>query len=140
MPTPKIDPYLVFDGNCAQAFEFYRDVLGAKIESIIPFKESPMAGSVPAEFGNRTMHAKLLIDGQVVMGSDAPPGQPFEGIGGFSLSANFPTVAQAKKAYDALSAGGAIQMPFDKTFWAAGFSMFKDRFGVAWMVGCEKES
>ena len=140
MPSPKLDPYLTFNGNCAEAFEYYRVHLGAKIESIMPFKDSPMAGDMPPEHQNRTLHAKLLLDGQVLMASDAPPNVPFTGMHGFSLSLNYPTVAKAKAIFEALSAGGSIMMPFGKTFWAEGFSMFSDRFGVPWMVGCEKES
>jgi PhnB protein len=139
MPSPQLDPYLTFNGNCAAAFEYYRVHLGATIESVIPFKDSPMAGSVAPEFENRTMHAKLRLDGQVIMASDAPPGVPFSGMHGFALSLNYPTVAKAKAAYDALVDGGTAQMPFGKTFWAEAFAMLSDRFGVPWMIGCEKE-
>jgi PhnB protein len=68
------------------------------------------------------------------MGSDAMPGQPYGGMKGFSLSLAYPTVAEAKKVFDALSAGGNVTMPFDKTFWSEGFGMLVDRFGAPWMV------
>jgi PhnB protein len=139
MPTPKLDPYLNFDGNCAEAFKFYEKALGAKIEAVMTFANSPMAGQIPPSHADKVMHAKLLLDGQVLMGSDAVPGHPYEGVKGCSLSLNYPTASAAQKAFAALAEGGKVAMPIDKTFWAAAFGMLTDRFGVPWMVGCEKE-
>ncbi len=72
------------------------------------------------------------------MGSDAPPGFGGTPAGGFSLSLNYATVAEAKKAFEALSEGATIAMPLGKAFWAEAFGMLTDRFGTPWMVGCEK--
>ena len=80
------------------------------------------------------MHARLVIGGRVLMGSDAMAGHPYGGMKGFSMSLVYPTVAEAKKVFDALSAGGNVTMPFDKTFWSEGFGMLVDRFGAPWMV------
>lgn len=140
MPVPKLDPYLTFNGNCAEAFRFYEQALGAKIEALMPYSTSAMAAHVPPSHADKLLHARLTIDGQVIMGADAVPGQPYAGLGGFSLSLNYPTAAAAKVAFDALAEGGTIGMPIGKTFWADTFGMVTDRFGVPWMVGCEKEA
>jgi PhnB protein len=140
MPNPKLDPYLVFDGNCTAAFKFYEQVLAAQIEQLTTFGSSPMAAQVPASHADKVMHAKLRLDGQVLMASDAFPGDPHEGFKGFSLSLNYPSAAQASQVFAALAEGGKVRMPIAKTFWADAFGMLTDRFGVQWMVGCEKEA
>lgn len=139
MTERNLDPYLSFSGNCSEAFAFYVERLGAKLESSFTFGQSPMAGQVPPDFANKMMHAKLTLDGRVLMGSDVPPGMPTQPMGGFSLSLNYPTVAAAKAAFAALSDGANVAMPIDKTFWADAFGMLTDKFGVPWMIGCEKE-
>jgi PhnB protein len=73
------------------------------------------------------------------MGSDAPPGR-FHGVTGFSISLNVKTPEEAERLYAALSAKGEIFMPLGETFWAKRFAMFKDQFGVPWMINCEKEN
>lgn len=140
MPLKNLDPYLNFDGTCEAAFRFYEQALGAKIEFISTFAQSPMAGQVPASHGDKVMHAKLVLDGKVIMGSDAPPGYGGKPSGGFNLSLNYATVAEAKQAFAALSEGATIALPIDKAFWADAFGMLTDRFGTPWMVGCEKEA
>jgi PhnB protein len=135
----QLDPYLHLNGNCAQAVKFYEQALGAKVEMLSTFGQSPMGEKMPPEYGDRIMHAKLTFDGQVLMASDTPPGSPANPLSGFSLSLNYPTVSAATQAFQLLAEGGTVQMPLDKTFWAAAFGMVTDRFGVPWMLGCEKE-
>jgi PhnB protein len=84
------------------------------------------------------MHARLVVGDQVLMGGDAPP-QYFTQPQGFSVSLNFKERAEAERVFTAMSEGGAVKMPFQKTFWSAGFGMFVDRFGIPWMVNCEQE-
>ena len=131
---PQLDAYLFFDGTCADAMRFYERTLGGKIEMMMTHAESPVAAESPPGSANRIMHARLVIDGCILMASDAMAGQPYGGMKGFSLSLVYPTVAEAKKVFDALSAGGKITMPLDKTFWAEAFGMLADRFGTPWMV------
>lgn len=135
MPTP----YLNFDGKTTEAFAFYAKVLGGEIEFSQTFGESPMKGDVPPEYQNRIMHATLKLPDGRVMASDTGPWAPYEGpMRSCALSLHFTDTAQARKAFDALAEGGKVGMPFGETFWAAGFGMLTDRFGVAWMVNCEK--
>ena len=131
---PQLDSYLFFDGTCADAMRFYERTLGGKIEMMMTHGESPIAAELPPGGANRILHASLVIDGRILMASDAMPGHPYDGMKGFSLSLVYPTVAEAKKVFDALSTGGKITMPMDKTFWAEAFGMLVDRFGTPWMV------
>ena len=132
----EFSPYLMFDGNCAEAFKFYEQVLGGKIDAIMPFKGSPAAEHVPADWGDKVLHATMTIDGQHLMASDAPPGQ-YATPQGISVSIALKDRDKGETVFNALAEGGTIQMPFQKTFWASGFGMCVDRFGIPWMINCE---
>jgi PhnB protein len=136
----QIEPYLTFNGNCEQALEFYAQCLGGKVQFMQRYGGSPMDNAeLPADWKNKVMHATVEAEGQRFMASDAMPGQPFGGYSGISMSLNIPKdSARAKRVFEALAAGGQVQMPFGKTFWAeGGFGMLTDKFGVPWMVNCE---
>jgi PhnB protein len=129
-----IDPYLTFNGNCGEAFRFYEKVLGGKIEMMMTYDQAPPeAGTVSPGSEKRIMHVRLSVGGQIIMGSDAPP-QHFTPMGGFSVSLAPDSRDKAEKTFKALSEGGKVMMPFQKTFWAEGFGMVVDRFGTPWMV------
>jgi PhnB protein len=130
--------YLTFNGNCAEALAFYAKALGGKVVFSMTFGESPEGGKTPAAYKDKIMHATLEARGHQLMGSDAPPEWPFEGYKGFSLSVAGNDVDDGKKVFDALAAGGKVTMPYGSQFWAAGFGMLTDKFGVPWMVNCEK--
>jgi PhnB protein len=130
---PQLDTYLMFDGTCADAMRFYEKTLGAKLEMMMTHAQSPMAGQTPPGSENRIMHARLDLDGRLLMASDTMPGQP-SGMQGFSLSLMYPTAEAGRGVFDALAAGGKVTMPYQKTFWAEGFGMLVDRFGTPWMV------
>jgi PhnB protein len=133
MPTP----YLTFDGTTLEAFRFYAEVLGGKLEFSQSFGESPAKDSIPEEFRDRTMHATLNLPDGKLMAADAGPWAPFQGsMQSCALSLHFDDAAEGKRVFDALSSRGKVTMPFEKTFWADGFGMLTDRFGVAWMVNC----
>lgn len=132
---PVLDSYLFFNGNCAQAMRFYERTLGAKLEMIMTYGQSPQPEHCPAGSEDRIMHARLVVDGRALMASDTPAGQPNPGMSGFALSLNYPTAAEARRVFDALADGGQVQMPMGKTFWAEAFGMLADRFGTPWMVG-----
>jgi PhnB protein len=132
-----MQPYLSFQGDCAQAFAFYAQALGGKITFLHTFGESPMAAQTPTEHHGKVMHATVEGRGFVLMGSDLPPGMAFDGYKGFSLSVQGKDVADGAALFQALGAGGTVTMPFGPTFWAKGFGMLIDQFGVPWMVNCE---
>ena len=131
----QINGYLLYKGQCKEAFSFYEKVLSGKITMMSTHGESPMADKVAPEWRDKIIHARLEIDGQVIMGSDAPP-QHFQQPQGFSMSIGIPTPAEGERIFQALSEGGTVQMPFQKTFWSSGFGMFTDRYGIPWMVNC----
>lgn len=130
----QINPYLNFDGTCAEAMRFYQNALGGKLE-VMPFADTPMEKDIPSQYRERVMHACLTTaDGQSLMASDAGPWAPYEAPKGMQVTLNYDTAAEGRKAFDAMSQGGQVQMPLDKTFWAEAFGMFTDRFGIQWMV------
>ncbi len=132
------NPYLAFDGTCAEAFRTYEKILGGKLD-LMTNGDSPVADQTPPDQRGRIMHARLeLAGGAVVMGSDAPP-HYFTKPQGFSVSIGVTKTSEGERIFKALSEGGEVKMPFAKTFWAAGFGMCIDRFGIPWMVNCEKE-
>lgn len=135
----QINPYLMFNGQCEAAFRFYEQCLGGKIEAMFPFEGTPASGQVPADWRRKIMHATLVVDGHVLMGSDAPPDR-YQQPQGISISVNVKEPAVAERIFQALATDGHVTMPIQETFWAARFGMLTDRFGISWMVNCEKSS
>lgn len=133
----QLNPYLMFDGQCKAAFEFYEQCLGGKDLYLMTHGESPMADQVLPEWRDKIMHASLIVENLSLMGSDCPPEQ-YEAPKGFSVSINLDDSAKAEQLFQALSEGGKIQMALQETFWAVRFGMLIDRFGIPWMVNCEK--
>lgn len=135
MSKSVIEPYLFFQGHCEEALTFYQTALGAEVQMIMRYKESPEPpppGMVPANWGDKIMHSSLKIGSNIVMASDGcgEVGK-FEG---FSLSISVHTEDEAKKIFDALSESGKVSMPLTKTFWSPLFGMLEDKFGIGWMV------
>jgi PhnB protein len=129
----KLNPYLAFDGQCREAFEFYAKALGGTIAFMQTMGESPMAASTPPEAHGRVMHVTLHIADQVLQGADAPPGQ-FTRPAGFCVALHFDQAADGERVFNTLAEGGYVQMPFQPTFWAKGFGMCIDRFSTPWIV------
>ena len=131
---PQLNAYLAFDGTCAEAMRFYERTLGGKLEALIRNGDTPVAAEMPPGTADRVMHARLVIDGQVLMAGDAMVGQPFDGMKGVSMTLTYPTAAEATRIFNALAEGGTITVPLERTFWAEIFGMLVDRFGTPWMV------
>ena len=132
----QLNPYLLFNGNCAEAFKFYEETLGGKILASFTYNGSPAAEHAPPEWGDKVMHATIAIGDQKLMGSDPPPGH-YEAPKGMSVSISLSDRDKGERIFNALAEGGTTIMPFAKTFWASGFGMCTDRFGIPWMVNCE---
>jgi PhnB protein len=132
-----VNPYLTFNGNCEDAFNFYKSVFGGEFTYFGRFKEMPDDTVVPEEFKEKILHVSLPVSNEtVLMGSDtdpvfAPTVTPGNNI---SLSINAETEDDAKRFFSALSDGGRIIMPLEKTFWGALYGMFTDKFGINWIV------
>ena len=133
----RVNPYLLFDGQCEAAFKFYAKCLGAKIEAMIPHEGTPAAQQVPAEWLKKILHARLSVGDTALMASDAPPGRQKKPEG-FSVSLQVEKPAEAERVFHALAEKGTVQMPIQETFWAARFGMLVDQFGIPWMVNCER--
>lgn len=129
--------YLFFNGQCAEAFNFYEQCLGGKVQAMT-YAGSPMESTIPADWRDKIIHARLTVGDQTLMGSDPPPGH-YQKPQGFSVSISVNDVAEGERIFNRLSEGGTLTMPYQKTFWAAGFGMCVDRFGIAWMVNCEQD-
>lgn len=136
----KINPYLIFNGDCKAAFTFYAQALQGRIDVMMSFGESPAREQFPSDLHNLIIHTCLSVDDQRIMGSDTTPDRPTDDMAGCSISLNVDSIAEAERVFAALSEDGSVQMPLEATFWAARFGMLVDRFGVSWMVNCEKEA
>ena len=132
----QLNAYLLFNGQCEAAFKFYEKCLGGKIEAMMVHAGTPAEQFVPAEWRNKILHARLTVGDAVLMASDAPPGR-YEKPKGFSVSVQVKDPAQAERIFKALSEGGTVTMPMEKTFWAERFGMLVDQFAIPWMVNCE---
>ena len=132
----QLNPYLVFNGQCEEAFKFYEKRLGGKIEAMITHTGTPAEAHVPVEWRNKIMHARLNVSGEVLMGSDSPP-ERYKTPQGFSVSLQFKDAKEAERVFNALAEGGKVGMPLQQTFWAARFGTLVDQFGIPWMINGE---
>ena len=133
-----VNPYLIFNGNCEEAFSFYKSVFGGEFPYIRKYKDMPSDENSPKLSDadtNKVMHISLPIGNTFLMGSDSNAASGEVIIGGnFSISINVENTTEADRLFNGLSAGGNPHMPMSKTFWGAYFGMFTDKFGINWMV------
>lgn len=132
-----INPYLTFNGNAEEAFNFYRSVFGGEFAGgINRFKDSPGSEQMSAQDQQKVMHVALPIgQGDMLMASDTFESMgPFIAGNNFSVSLHPDSEEEAIRLFNGLSDGGKVTMPLDKTFWAKLFGMFTDKFGIQWMV------
>lgn len=134
----KAEAYLFLEGRCEEAIAFYRRALGADVEMMMRFDESPdppPPGMLPPGSGRKIMHASLRVGETLVMLSDGMCGGTAS-FSGFAVSVSVATEAEADRMFGALGEGGTVRMPIGPTFWSPRFGMVADRFGVMWMVNC----
>jgi len=130
----KFVPYLSFDGNCREAFDFYAAVFGGTIKSVTTYGEMPESEKVPAELHNRIVNIQFAADDQELMGADAY--FPYAAPTGITISIQIDDEARAERIFNTFAAGGTVMMPFGPTFWARKFGIVTDRFGTPWMINC----
>ncbi|MFV0681048.1 VOC family protein [Ottowia sp.] len=143
----QFSPYLNFDGDCAEAFAFYAQVLGGQIVHQSTFGEMPPQPGMPPlpkSARQRVMHVHMQVGAQAIMGSDTMPALPgqdanewagaYQKPQGLWVSIGVESDAEGRRVFDALAQGGTVTMPFAATFWSPGFGMVTDRFGTPWMV------
>jgi PhnB protein len=135
----RVTPYLNFNGKCGEAFKFYEKCLKGKITIMLPLAESPAASQFPAEWGQRILHATLIVGDEMIQGSDVMA-EHFDKPQGFRVAIALQDTTEAERIFKELSEGGKLSMPMQQTFWAERFAMFEDRFGTPWMINCGKQS
>lgn len=127
-------PYLMFGGNCREAFTYYQEVFGGELV-LLPLSEAPGGDdAVPAEQADLIMHAALTYDDHLLMASDDIGNDDFHGVHGMNVCYSAPDVDDAKRVFTALADGGAVTMPLEETFFSPMFGMCIDRFGTPWMI------
>ncbi|MCE9612108.1 MAG: VOC family protein [Chthoniobacter sp.] len=142
MSKTLVQPYLTFGGRCEEALEFYKRAIGAQVEMVMYFEEapeSPPPGMLAEGFEKKVMHCSFRVGESVVMASDGC-GPDEAKFNGFSLSLSMPGEADARRVFSALSNGGTVKMPLDRTFWSPCFGMVEDRFGMGWIVTVPTEN
>jgi PhnB protein len=128
-----VQSYLFFDGKCEEALEFYKGAIGAKVDMLMRYKESPDASQMPPNSADKVMHCAFKVGDTQILASDGHcAGKP--SFQGFGLALNAKNDAEAEKLFGALEKGGQVLQPLTKTFFASKFGMVNDRFGVMWLV------
>jgi PhnB protein len=133
----RVVPYLLFKGQCEEAFRFYAETLGGKIEVMTRHAGTPGGEHVPAGMQEKILHARMSLGSQVLMASDTPA-ETYTAPQEFMVALLIDDPGDAERAFTALSEGGSVTMPIGETCWSVRFGMCVDRFGIPWMVNCEK--
>ena len=131
----KLNTYVNFAGSCAEAFRFYEKHLGGKVGMVMTRAELPDQSQVKPESKGAVVHARISIGGTELMGSDVESAQPMRSA---YLSLSVQSDSEAERIYLALSDGGEVFMPMQETFFASRFAQLRDRFGINWMLTCER--
>jgi PhnB protein len=126
----RLDLYVNYRGTCEQAFRFYEQHLGGKITGMIRHGEQPNP-SIPADWAEKVLHARIEIGATVLMGADIPQAEPMRSA---YLSLSVDREEDAERLYAQLADGGEIFMRMEKTPFANRFAMLRDRFGTSWML------
>src|SRR5260370_4365125 len=132
----QFNSYLLFNGDCEEAFKTYEKIFGGKIEAMLTHEGTPASCQVPAEWQKKILHARMTIGNAVLMASDAPPGR-YSKPQGFSVNIGLTDIKDAERIFSALSEGSAVTMAHGETFWANRCCMLSDRFCIPWMVNGE---
>lgn len=138
----KANIYLNFNGNCEEAFNFYKSVLGGELQYLQRVSDSVLKDKVSAEDGNKILYVCLPVSEETaIMGSDVFGPRASSMVNGtnYTISLNVDTKEEADRVYAALSAGGNATMPLSVTFWGAYFGTLTDKFGIQWIVNCNRK-
>lgn len=136
-----ITPYLMFDGQSEEAFEFYRSVFGGGVLNLIRVKDMADAANAPEAAQDLVAHVSLPVDGRtILMASDNTMDAPTTMGNGHYLHIEAESEQEVDTLFSALSAGGTLEMEPQQTEWSRRFGMCTDKFGVRWMVDCGGET
>lgn len=134
---PQINPYINFNGNAEEAFTFYQSVFGGEFLKIMRFKDLSSPDFIVSENeANKIMHIELPIGNNILMANDVPAimGPTNENENRSKISINAESKEEADKLFNGLSVGGQIEMPIGESPWGSYFGMFRDKYGIEWMV------
>jgi len=135
----QINSYLTFNGNCREAMHFYKDCLGGEL-NLQTIGQSPMADKMPAQMKEYILHATLIKDAMVLMGSDMVSDSGMIKGNAVSMALICSSEAEIKNFYQKLSDGGVASHPLENTFWGAVFGDLIDKYGNHWLLNYEKKS
>lgn len=134
---PTINPYINFNGNAEEAFEFYRSVFGGEFANIVRFKDlASDEFQVPEAEADKIMRIELPIGGTVMIANDVPAamGRVSEEENRSKIAVIADSREEADKIFNGLSVGGAVEMPMGESPWGTYFAMFRDKYGIEWTV------
>ena len=138
-----INPHINFNGNAEEAFNFYKSVFGGEFAVLVRFKEMSNPGFTLSENeGNKIMHIALPIGTNVLMGNDIPEfmGKVNEDENRSKISISAASKDEADQLFNGLSVGGTVEMPIDDSPWGTYFAMFRDKFGIEWMMEFDEKN
>jgi len=130
-------PHLTFDGQCETAFKFYQECLHGEITLMMTYENTPMDLQTPSDWGKKISHATFTHAAFMFSGSDALPGH-YQKPQGFALQFNLSDPAEAERIFRAMAENATVQASLQETFWALRFGALVDRFGIPWLINCEK--
>ena len=132
-----INPHINFNGNAEEAFTFYKSVFGGEFAKVMRFKDlSAPEFPISSAEEHKIMHIALPIGKNILMGNDVPEfmGKVNENENRSKIAISAESLEEAEKLFKGLSEGGTVEMPFDESPWGSHFGMFRDKFGIEWMV------
>lgn len=138
-----INPHINFNGNAEEAFNFYKSVFGGEFSQLMRFKDLPDPGfTIPENDANKIMHIALPIGGNFLMANDVPEhmGKTNENENRSKIVISAESQEEADKLFNGLSAGGQIEMPIGNSPWGSYFGMFRDKYGIEWMVNFDPKA
>ena len=138
-----INPHINFNGNAEEAFNFYKSVFGGSFSKVVRFKDiSNDEYPIPEKEAEKIMHIAMPVGQNVLMGNDIPEimGTVNENENRSKISVSAESLEEAERLFNGLSAGGSIEMPFEKSLWNSYFGMFRDQYGIEWMISFEPSS
>jgi len=127
-----VTAHLSFSGQCREALSFYAQLFGGDLK-MLTYGDTPMAKDVPADWGDKIVHATLSFDGSELAGSDVQP-EHYRPPQGFSVLVDVEGVEKARRIFAALAEGGSIALPIQETFWSPAFGVVVDRFRTPWEI------
>lgn len=130
----RLNPYLTFQGQCREALIFYKHCFGGEVGLVETFSKAPF--DVPQAWENKILHAEFKAGNMSFMACDTMPNTPVAPSNQVALSLNFTDLSEQSRVFAALTQGGEVTMPLEKTFWHAHFGTLTDKFGIRWMLNC----